>query len=444
MIKKILIANRGEIAFRIIRACREMGIKSVVIYSKADKDSLPVRFADEAVCIGMPPSKDSYLNIHSILSAAEITNADAIHPGYGFLAENGNFADICQENKITFIGPTGEMINQMGDKATARKIVESLGLPTIPGSKGILKSLEEGKKTADKIGYPVLFKATAGGGGKGMRVVDSPQNLEAAWEDASKEALNAFGNAGLYMEKFVEEPRHIEIQVFGDAFGNSLHLCERDCSIQRRHQKLIEEAPSPIVDAKLRTKMAEAALKIVEGIKYVGAGTVEFLVDKYQNFYFMEMNTRVQVEHCVTEQITDTDIIQQQILVAQGERLPKRNYTPKRWSIECRINAEDPYRNFAPSPGQIKSLHFPSGLGVRVDSHIYQGYHIPPYYDSMVAKIIVTASDRPKTIRRMDMALRELVIEGIKTTAPFLLEIINTEAFQSGHFTTKFLDTWKK
>lgn len=443
MIKKILIANRGEIAFRIIRACREMGIKSVAVYSKADKDSLPVRFADEAVCIGKPASKDSYLNIPNILAAAEITNADAIHPGYGFLAENGHFADICQKNKITFIGPTGEMIEKMGDKSTAKKIVSGLGLPTVPGSKGLLESVEEARTLAKKVGYPVLFKATAGGGGKGMRIVQSPEGLESAWEDASKEALNAFGNAGLYMEKFVEEPRHIEIQVFGDAFGNALHMCERDCSIQRRHQKLIEEAPSPIIDPKLRAKMAETALAIVKGINYLGAGTVEFLVDKYHNYYFMEMNTRVQVEHCVTEQILNTDIIRQQILVAQGERLPKRNYKPQAWSIECRINAEDPYRNFAPSPGQIKSLHFPSGLGVRVDSHIYQGYQIPPYYDSMVAKIIVTAPDRTQAIRRMDMALCEFVIEGIKTTAPFLRQVINSEAFMSGNFTTKFLDTWK-
>ncbi len=444
MLKKVLIANRGEIALRIIRSCKELGIKTVTVYSKADKDSLPVRFADEAVCIGMPPGSESYLNIPHILAAAEITNADAIHPGYGFLAENGRFAEICQENDITFIGPTSKMISQMGDKASARKLMRRIDIPTIPGSEDLLSSLEESQIIADKIAYPILFKATAGGGGKGMRVVENPKKLAQAWQEAKKEAKNAFGNDGLYMEKFIEEPRHIEIQVLSDKYGNANHLCERDCSIQRRHQKLIEEAPSAVVNPELREKMAQAALKIVDHIKYIGAGTVEFLVDKYNNFYFMEMNTRIQVEHTVTEQITNEDLIKSQILVASGEKLSIKNYQPQGWSIECRINAEDPYNNFMPNPGKINSLHFPGGLGVRVDSHIYQGYQIPPYYDSMLAKIITTGENRLETINRMKMALNELVIEGIKTTTPFLLEIINSKEFISGNFNTKLLDNWKK
>ena len=440
MFKKILIANRGEIALRIIRTCREMGIKSVAVYSTADRESLHLRFADEAVCIGPPQSSLSYLSIPSIIAAAEITNADAIHPGYGFLSENAEFSRICEENKIKFIGASAEMINQMGDKATAKATMKKAGVPTIPGSEGLLGSLEEGKELAQGIGYPVLLKATAGGGGKGMRIVKQPKDFEKAWNDAKMESRNAFGNDGLYLEKFVEDPRHVEIQVIGDRFGNVSHLSERDCSIQRRHQKLIEETPSPIVDDSLREKMGEAAIKGAKFIGYEGAGTVEFLVDKHGDFYFMEMNTRIQVEHPITEQVTDSDLMAEQIRAAAGEKVNTENRLPLRYSMECRINAEDPRNDFRPSPGKITTCHFPGGRGVRVDSHVYSGYTIPPNYDSMIAKLIVTANSRERVIIRMKRALEEFVIEGIKTTIPFHLKMMDNEQFKSGKFTTKFLD----
>ena len=440
MFKKILIANRGEIALRIIRTCREMGIKSVAVYSTADRESLHLRFADEAVCIGPPQSSLSYLSIPSIIAAAEITNADAIHPGYGFLSENAEFSRICEENKIKFIGASAEMINQMGDKATAKATMKKAGVPTIPGSEGLLGSLEEGKELAQGIGYPVLLKATAGGGGKGMRIVKQPKDFEKAWNDSKMESRNAFGNDGLYLEKFVEDPRHVEIQVIGDRFGNVSHLSERDCSIQRRHQKLIEETPSPIVDDSLREKMGEAAIKGAKFIGYEGAGTVEFLVDKHGDFYFMEMNTRIQVEHPITEQVTDSDLMAEQIRAAAGEKVNTENRLPLRYSMECRINAEDPRNDFRPSPGKITTCHFPGGRGVRVDSHVYSGYTIPPNYDSMIAKLIVTANSRERVIIRMKRALEEFVIEGIKTTIPFHLKMMDNEQFKSGKFTTKFLD----
>lgn len=442
MFKKILIANRGEIALRVIRTCKEMGIKTVAVYSTADAESLHVRFADEAVCIGRPSSKESYLSIPRIISAAEITNADAIHPGYGFLAENAEFSKVCEEYNIKFIGASEDMINRMGDKATAKATMDKAGVPTIPGSKGLLKSVEEGKTIAKKMGYPVLLKATAGGGGKGMRIVKEEGGFQKAWDDARTESANAFGNDGLYLEKFVEEPRHIEIQIVGDHRGKACHLSERDCSIQRRHQKLVEETPSPIVTQELREKMGQAAIKGAEAIKYEGAGTVEFLVDKNGDFYFMEMNTRIQVEHPITEEVTDYDLIKEQIKVAAGEEISGRNYYPQRHAIECRINAEDPSNDFRPSPGKITNLHFPGGHGVRVDSHVYAGYTIPPFYDSMIAKLIVSAQTREEALIKMKRALQETVIEGIKTTIPFHIKLMDDPDFKAGNFTTKFMESF--
>lgn len=442
MFKKILIANRGEIALRIIRTCREMNIKTVAVYSLADKDSLHVRFADEAVCIGKAPSSESYLNIPNLIAAAEITNADAIHPGYGFLAENAEFSAVCQEYGIKFIGASPDMINKMGDKATAKATMKKAGVPTIPGSEGLLKSVEEGMKIAKKIKYPIILKATAGGGGRGMRIVKDESGFKKAWDDARQESAAAFGNNGLYLEKFVEEPRHIEIQVVGDKNGRVCHLSERDCSIQRRHQKLVEETPSPIVSQKLREKMGAAAIKGAEAIKYEGAGTVEFLVDKHGDFYFMEMNTRIQVEHPITEEVTDFDLIKEQIKVAAGIEISGKNYFPNLYAMECRINAEDPANGFRPSPGKITNLHMPGGHGVRVDSHVYAGYTIPPNYDSMIAKLIVSGQSREEVITRMKRALSEFVIEGIKTTIPFHLKLMDDKQFREGNFTTKFLETF--
>jgi acetyl-CoA carboxylase, biotin carboxylase subunit len=442
MFKKILIANRGEIALRIIRTCKEMGIKTVAVYSKADAESLHVRFADEAVCIGPPASKDSYLKIPNIIAAAEVTNADAIHPGYGFLSENANFSRICAENNIKFIGASEDMINKMGDKATAKATMKAAGVPTIPGSEGLLESMEEGMKIAKKMGYPVMLKATAGGGGKGMRYVKEEAGFKKAWDDARQESGAAFGNDALYMEKFVEEPRHVEIQIVGDSTGKACHLSERDCSIQRRHQKLLEETPSPILTQELRERMGAAAVKGAEAIKYEGAGTVEFLVDKHGDFYFMEMNTRIQVEHPITEEVTDYDLIKEQIKVAAGHPISGRNYYPQLHSIECRINAEDPGNGFRPSPGKITNLHMPGGHGIRIDSHVYAGYTIPPFYDSMIAKLIVTAQTREEAIIKMKRALSETVIEGIKTTIPFHLRLMDNEQFKSGKFTTAFMDTF--
>lgn len=443
MFKKILIANRGEIALRIIRTCKEMGIKTVAVYSTADADSLHVRFADEAVCIGPPPSNLSYLKIANIIAAAEITNADAIHPGYGFLAENAKFSNICKEHGIKFIGASPEMIDKMGDKASARATMMSAGVPCIPGSDGLLKSYEEAEKIADKMGYPVMLKATAGGGGKGMRAVWKKENLKSAWESARQEAGAAFGNDGMYMEKLIEEPRHIEIQIVGDSTGKACHLSERDCSIQRRHQKLTEETPSPFMTPKLRKAMGEAAVKAAESIKYEGAGTIEFLVDKHRNFYFMEMNTRIQVEHPITEQVIDFDLIREQILVAAGVPISGKNYLPNLHSIECRINAEDPYNDFRPSPGKITVLHAPGGHGVRLDTHVYAGYTIPPNYDSMIAKLITTAQTREEAISKMKRALDEFVIEGIKTTIPFHRKLMDDPDYVAGNYTTKFMETFQ-
>jgi acetyl-CoA carboxylase biotin carboxylase subunit len=441
--KKILIANRGEIALRIIRTCREMGIRTVAVYSTADKESLHVRFADEAVCIGKPQSADSYLNMQHIMAAAEITNADAIHPGYGFLAENAAFAEICAQYKIKFIGPTPEMINKMGDKITAKETMIKAGVPVIPGSDGLLESLEEAKKIAKDMGYPVIIKATAGGGGKGMRVIWEEDALEDAYHSAKMEAKASFKNDGIYMEKFVEEPRHIEIQVAGDQFGRVCHLSERDCSIQRRHQKLVEESPSPFMTPELRQRMGEAAIKAAAAINYESVGTIEFLVDKHRNFYFMEMNTRIQVEHGVTEEVISYDLIKEQIKIAAGIPISGKNYEPKIHAIECRINAEDPYNDFRPCPGKITVLHTPGGHGVRVDSHIYAGYTIPPYYDSMIAKVIAVAQTREEAIDTMERALSEYVIEGVKTTIPFHLQLMKNEDFRKGNFTTKFIESFK-
>jgi acetyl-CoA carboxylase biotin carboxylase subunit len=442
MFNKILIANRGEIALRIIRTCREMGIKTVAVYSTADKDSLHVKFADEAVCIGKPKGVDSYLNIPHIMAAAEITNADAIHPGYGFLAENAKFAQICADHGIKFIGPTPEMINKMGDKITAKDTMIKAGVPVVPGGKGLLESVEEAKTLAKEIGYPVILKATAGGGGKGMRVVWNEEEIEKAYSSARQEAAAAFKNDGVYMEKFVEEPRHIEIQVAGDQYGTVCHMSERDCSIQRRHQKLVEESPSPFMTPELRKQMGEAAIKAAAAINYESVGTIEFLVDKHRNFYFMEMNTRIQVEHCVTEEVINFDLIKEQIKIAMGEKISGRNYEPQMHAIECRINAEDPYNDFRPSPGKITVLHTPGGHGVRVDSHVYAGYVIPPYYDSMIGKLITIAQTREEAIDTMYRALSEYVIEGVKTTIPFHLQLMQNEDFRKGNFTTKFLETF--
>ena len=444
MFKKILIANRGEIALRVIRTCREMGIKTVAVYSTADKDSLHVRFADEAVCIGKPASSDSYLNMQRIMAAAEITNADAIHPGYGFLAENSKFSQLCADHNIKFIGPTPDMINKMGDKITAKETMIAAGVPVVPGSGGLLESVAQAKDLAkNAVGYPVILKATAGGGGKGMRVVWSEEEMEKAFDTAKAEAAASFKNDGIYMEKFVEEPRHIEIQVAGDQYGNFCHMSERDCSIQRRHQKLVEESPSPFMTPELRKEMGEAAIKAAAAINYESVGTIEFLVDKNRKFYFMEMNTRIQVEHCVTEEVINFDLIKEQIKIAMGEKISGRNYEPTMHAIECRINAEDPYNDFRPSPGKITTLHTPGGHGVRVDSHVYAGYAIPPYYDSMIGKLITVARTREEAIDTMYRALSEYVIEGIKTTIPFHLQLMQNEDFRSGNFTTKFLEGFK-
>ena len=442
MFKKILVANRGEIALRIIRTCKEMGIKTVAVYSTADADSLHVRFADEAVCIGPAPSNLSYLKISNIIAAAEITNADAIHPGYGFLAENAKFSKICQEHGVKFIGASPEMIEKMGDKATAKETMKLAGVPTVPGSDGLLESLEHAKKTAKEIGYPVMMKATAGGGGKGMREIFKEEEIERAWESARQEAAAAFGNDGMYMEKLIVDPRHIEIQVVGDSYGKACHLSERDCSIQRRHQKLTEETPSPFMTDELRDKMGLAAVKAAEFIKYEGAGTIEFLVDKDRNFYFMEMNTRIQVEHPITEQVIDYDLIREQILVAAGVPISGKNYTPKLHSIECRINAEDPFNDFRPSPGRITTLHAPGGHGVRLDTHVYSGYSIPPNYDSMIAKLITTAQTREEAINKMKRALDEFVIEGIKTTIPFHRQLMDDPNYRAGNYTTAFMESF--
>jgi acetyl-CoA carboxylase biotin carboxylase subunit len=443
MFKKILIANRGEIALRIIRTCREMGIKTVAVYSTADKESLHVRFADEAVCIGPPASKDSYLSMPRILAAAEVTNADAIHPGYGFLSENSKFSALCRDHGIKFIGATPEQIDSMGDKSNAKDTMKKAGVPTIPGSDGLLESIEQGMKIAKKIGYPVIIKATAGGGGRGMRIVWAEDELENAWNSAKQEAGAAFGNDGLYMEKYIEEPRHIEIQIAGDQYGKVCHLSERDCSIQRRHQKLIEETPSPFMTPELRKKMGKAAKAAAEIIKYEGVGTVEFLVDKHRNFYFMEMNTRIQVEHPVTEVVINYDLVKEQILIAAGVPISGKDYEPTKCAIECRVNAEDIYNNFRPSPGTITSMHKPGGHGTRVDSHIYAGYSIPPFYDSMIAKLIVSAQTREEAIVKMERALGEFVIEGVKTTIPLHQQIMQNEDFRKGNFTTAFMNTFE-
>ncbi|EAR16702.1 MULTISPECIES: acetyl-CoA carboxylase biotin carboxylase subunit [Robiginitalea] len=443
MFKKILIANRGEIALRIIRTCKEMGIKTVAVYSKADEESLHVRFADEAVCIGPAPSNQSYLKIPNIIAAAEITNADAIHPGYGFLSENSKFSRICAEHEIKFIGATGDQIDRMGDKASAKQTMKEAGVPTIPGSDGLLKDANHALKVAKKMGYPVMIKATAGGGGKGMRAIWKEEELVKQFESAVKEAEAAFGNGGMYMEKLIEEPRHIEIQVVGDQYGKACHLSERDCSIQRRHQKLTEETPSPFMTDKLRDAMGKAAVRAAEFIKYEGAGTVEFLVDKHRNFYFMEMNTRIQVEHPITEQVIDYDLIREQILVAGGVPISGKNYTPNLHSIECRINAEDPYNGFRPSPGKITTLHTPGGHGVRLDTHVYSGYTIPPNYDSMIAKLITTAQTREEAINKMKRALDEFVIEGIKTTIPFHRQLMDHPDYLAGNYTTKFMEDFE-
>ena len=443
MFKKILIANRGEIALRIIRTCKEMGIKTVAVYSTADKDSLHVKFAHEAVCIGKPQSVYSYLNMAHIMAAAEITNADAIHPGYGFLAENAKFAKICGDHGIKFIGPTPEMINAMGDKVTAKETMIKAGVPVVPGVEGLLQNIDHAKKSAEEIGYPIILKATAGGGGKGMRVVYKESEIEKAYENAKTEAAASFKNDGIYMEKFVEEPRHIEIQIAGDQYGNISHLSERDCSIQRRHQKLVEESPSPFMTDDLRNRMGEAAIKAAKAINYESVGTIEFLVDKHRNFYFMEMNTRIQVEHCVTEEVINFDLIKEQIKIAAGEKVSGKNYFPQMHAIECRINAEDPYNDFRPSPGKITVLHQPGGHGVRIDSHVYAGYVIPPYYDSMIAKLIAVAQTREEAIDTMYRALSEYVIEGIKTTIPFHRQLMKNEDFRKGNFTTKFMESFK-
>ncbi len=442
MFKKILIANRGEIALRIIRTCKEMGIKTVAVYSTADRESLHVRFADEAVCIGPASSKESYLDVTKLMAAVEITNADAIHPGYGFLAENADFAEICTEYGVKFIGPSPEHIRKMGDKITAKETMIAAGVPCVPGTGGLLKDVEDGLKTADEIGYPVILKATAGGGGKGMRIVWKAEDLESAWTLATNEAAASFGNPGVYMEKFIEEPRHIEFQVIGDQYGTAAHLSERDCSIQRRHQKLVEEAPSPFMTDELREKMGKAAVNACLAINYEGVGTVEFLVDKHRNFYFMEMNTRIQVEHPVTEEVIDIDLIKEQIKVAAGHKISGENYYPTMHAMECRINAEDVRFNFRPTPGKIQSFHSPKGHGVRVDTHVYAGYTIPPYYDSMIAKLICRAKTREECIEKMARALDEFIAEGVKTTVPFHRRLMQDKDFRDGNFHTGFINTF--
>jgi acetyl-CoA carboxylase biotin carboxylase subunit len=443
MFKKILIANRGEIALRVIRTCKEMGIKTVAVYSTADKDSLHVRFADEAVCIGPPPSAQSYLQIPNIIAAAEITNADAIHPGYGFLSENAKFSKVCEEHDIKFIGATPEQIDGMGDKATAKATMIKAGVPCIPGSKGLLKDVEDAYKNAEKIKYPVILKATAGGGGKGMRIVWKKEEMEKNWDSARQEAKASFSNDGLYMEKYIEEPRHIEIQIAGDQHGNACHMSERDCSIQRRHQKLVEETPSPFMTAKLRKKMGAAAIKATKAVDYEGVGTVEFLVDKNRDFYFMEMNTRIQVEHTITEEVINFDLVKEQIKIAAGHKVSGNNYEPIMHSIQCRINAEDPDNNFRPSPGKITEYHEPGGHGIRNDTHVYAGYTIPPHYDSMVAKLITVAQTREEAILKMRRALDEYIVEGVKTTIPFHIKLMKDENFNKGNFTTKFMEDFE-
>lgn len=443
MIQKVLIANRGEIALRIIRTCHEMGLETVAVYSTADRDSLHVRFADEAVCIGPPAGKDSYLRFDRIIAAAEVTGADAIHPGYGFLAENAEFAAICKDHDLKFIGPEPETINMMGDKSRAKETMAAAGVPVVPGSDGEVRDAKEGKQIADEMGYPVMVKASAGGGGRGMRVVWSSEEFETQFNTASSEAEAAFGNGGCYVEKFVTGPRHVEIQILGDGKGNVLHFGERECSIQRRHQKLLEESPSPVVDEDLRRRMGEAAIAGAKAVNYEGVATVEFLVDDQRNFYFMEMNTRIQVEHPVTEEVADCDLIEYQLRVAMGENINERDIRLDGHSIECRINAEDPFRNFSPSPGTITAFHPPGGHGVRVDTHVYAGYHIPPYYDSMIAKLIVRARTRDLAIQKMLRALDEFVIEGVKTTIPFHQQLLRNEDFIKGDFDTRFLETFK-
>ena len=443
MFKKILVANRGEIALRVIRTCKEMGIKTVAVYSKADEDSLHVRFADEAVCVGPAPSVESYLKIPNIIAAAEITNADAIHPGYGFLAENANFSKICAENGIKFIGASPRMIKNMGDKASAKETMKKAGVPTIPGSKGLIKNFESCKKLAKEITYPVMLKATAGGGGKGMRLVWEEENLKDAWDSARQESKAAFGNDGMYMEKFIEDPRHIEIQIIGDSTGKACHLSERDCSIQRRHQKLMEETPSPFMTKKLRKEMGEAAIKAAEVVKYEGVGTVEFLVDKHRNFYFMEMNTRIQVEHPITEEVINYDLVREQIKVAAGIPISGKNHEPQLHAIECRINAEDPFNDFRPSPGRITNFHTSGGHGIRIDTHVYANYVIPSFYDSLIVKLIAVAQTREEAISKMERALEEFIIEGVKTTIPFHQALMKDENFRKGNYTTKFMEDFE-
>ena len=443
MFKKILIANRGEIALRIIRTCKEMGIKTVAVYSTADKESLHVRFADEAVCIGPPASAESYLDMSRVIAAAEITNTDAIHPGYGFLSENAKFSRICEEHDIKFIGASPEMIDGMGDKASAKATMIAAGVPCIPGSKGLLKDLADAKKQAVKVKYPVMIKATAGGGGKGMRVVWSEDEMEDHWNSARQESKAAFGNDGMYMEKFIEEPRHIEIQIAGDKYGNACHLSERDCSIQRRHQKLVEETPSPFMTEELRRKMGESSVLAAKAVNYEGVGTVEYLVDKNRDFYFMEMNTRIQVEHTITEEVINYDLIKEQIKLAAGHEIKQEAYFPTMHAIQCRINAEDPYNGFRPSPGKITDYYQPGGHGVRIDTHVYAGYTINPYYDSMISKLITVAQTREEAILKMERALEEYHIEGIKTTIPFHIQLMKDEKFRSGNFTTSFMETFE-
>jgi len=442
LFKKVLIANRGEIALRIIRACRELGVRTVAVYSEADRHSLHVRFADEAVCIGPPPSKESYLNIPRLIAAAEVTNADAVHPGYGFLAENAGFAEICTTSGLTFIGPKAESILAMGDKALARETMHKAGVPIVPGSNGVISDFNEAKRIAGDIGYPIIIKATAGGGGRGMRIVREPGDLENSFRTASHEAETAFGNPSVYVERYLEEPRHVEIQVMGDRHGNVVHYGERDCSIQRRHQKLVEESPSPAITQDIREAMGTAAVKGAKGVHYEGAGTIEFLLDKHRNFYFMEMNTRIQVEHPVTEEVMGLDLVKTQIEVAAGERLKKVTPRPQSHVIECRINAEDPNHDFRPSPGKILSFHMPGGFGVRVDTHAYTGYEIPPYYDSLVAKLIVKAKTRDEAIDKMYYTLDEFIIEGIQTTIPFHKKLMRNDQFRSGHFDTTFVENF--
>jgi acetyl-CoA carboxylase biotin carboxylase subunit len=443
MFNKVLIANRGEIALRVIRTCKEMGVKTVAVYSTADAESLHVRFADEAVCVGPPVSAESYLKIPNIIAAAEITNADAIHPGYGFLSENAKFSRICAENNIKFIGARPEQIDAMGDKATAKKTMQKAGVPCVPGSEGLLKDAKHARKTAGEIGYPVMMKATAGGGGKGMRIVNKEADVEDALSAVKRESKAAFGNDGIYMEKFVEEPRHIEIQVAGDQFGTFCHMGERDCSIQRRHQKLVEETPSPFMTKALRKKMGDAAIRAAAAVNYEGVGTVEFLVDKHRNFFFMEMNTRIQVEHTITEEVINFDLIKEQIKIASGTPISGINYDPKMHAIQCRINAEDPFNDWRPSPGKITVYHAPGGHGVRIDTHVYADYTIPPNYDSLISKLIVVAQTREEAIKKMHRALSEYVIDGVKTTIPFHIQLLENEDFKAGNFTTKFMDTFK-